>query len=146
MTAAMRFEPILEEASDWVDAVAGELGTSQKRSGYAALRATLHALRDFLDMELAVRLGEELPILIRGLYYEGWAARKGPPHILGSVDFLESMRGALRGHGELSDLVTPARATFAALVKRLPQETVDVVAHGLPSDIHQLLERKAGPA
>ena len=100
MTAAMRFEPILEEASDWVDAVAGELRRVPEAIRLCSVARDAPCPANSLDMELAVRLGEELPILIRGLYYEGWAARKGPPHILGSVDFLESMRGALRGHGE----------------------------------------------
>jgi uncharacterized protein (DUF2267 family) len=146
MTATMRFEPILEEASDWIDAVTSELGMSQKRSGYAALRATLHALRDSLDMEGAVQLGEGLPMLIRGLYYEGWASGKGLPHIHGVGDFLDSMRHALRGHAELSDPEKPARATFAALVGRLPRDAADAIARGLPSDIHQFLQRKGTPA
>jgi uncharacterized protein (DUF2267 family) len=144
MTATMRFDPVLEQASEWIDAITKALGAAQQRSGYAALRATLHALRDSLDMERAAQLGDGLPLLIRGLYYEGWAAGKGSPHILRSVDFLQSVRRGLRGHAELSGPEDLARATFAALVGFLPQETVDAVARGLPSDIQQLLRPEAG--
>jgi hypothetical protein len=36
------------------------------------LRATLHALRDRLTVEEVAQLGAQLPMLIRGFYYEGW--------------------------------------------------------------------------
>jgi uncharacterized protein (DUF2267 family) len=140
MAVTMRFEGVLADASHWVDVVMSELRTGHRRSAYAALRATLHALRDSLDREHAVRLGEELPTLIRGLYYEGWAAGNGPPHILQSADFLDAMRHALRGHEELSDSVTSVQATFAALGKLLPQHELDDIVRCLPSEIHQLCQ------
>lgn len=39
---------------------------------YNALRAVLHALRDRLPPDVAVHLGAQLPMLVRGIYYEGW--------------------------------------------------------------------------
>ena len=42
---------------------------------YLALRTVLHALR----VEEAVDLGAQLPMLIRGLYYEGLDARGQAP-------------------------------------------------------------------
>jgi uncharacterized protein (DUF2267 family) len=34
----------------------------------------LHALRDRLPPEIAVHLSAQLPMLVRGIYYEGWKA------------------------------------------------------------------------
>src|SRR5262249_39062981 len=34
--------------------------------------AVLHALRDRLQIGLAVHLGAQLPLLVRGLYYDQW--------------------------------------------------------------------------
>ena len=36
------------------------------------MRATLHALRDRLTVEEAAQFAAQLPMLIRGFYYEGW--------------------------------------------------------------------------
>jgi len=36
------------------------------------LGAVLHALRDRLQIGLAVHLGAQLPLLVRGLYYDQW--------------------------------------------------------------------------
>lgn len=146
MAVTMRFDAILETASDWVDAVMTELETTQKRSGFAALRATLHALRDCLDLDRAVQLGDELPTLIRGLYYEGWVAGKGAPHVLQPAEFLDVVRRNLRGHVELPDPLTSVQATFAALGKLLPQHELDAIRRSLPADIGRLCRPKGASA
>ncbi len=55
----------LMEAVDWDD----------KQRAYRLLRATLHGLRDRLSAQAAVHLGAQLPILVRGFYYDGWHMR-----------------------------------------------------------------------
>jgi uncharacterized protein (DUF2267 family) len=54
----------IEEAYGW--------STERRHQSYAALRAVLHALRDRLPVIEAADLGAQLPMLLRGLYYEGW--------------------------------------------------------------------------
>jgi uncharacterized protein (DUF2267 family) len=50
----------------------------RRTQSYAALRAIMHALRDRLTVNEAVQLGAQLPILLRGVYYDGWAPSKAP--------------------------------------------------------------------
>lgn len=42
------------------------------------MRGTLHALRDRLPIEEAVQLAAQLPLLIKGVYYDGWTPRNKP--------------------------------------------------------------------
>jgi uncharacterized protein (DUF2267 family) len=50
----------------------------RRNQSYAALRAVLHALRDRLTVEETAQLAAELPMLIRGLYYESWHPSRVP--------------------------------------------------------------------
>ena len=56
----------------WVNELADQIGWHDRHKSFRMLRATLHALRDLLQVNEAVQLGAQLPTLIRGVYYEGW--------------------------------------------------------------------------
>src|SRR5574342_1185437 len=74
------FDTSLQKTQVWLNDVMAELDwTEQPQRAYLALRSVLHALRDRLTVEEAVQLGAQLPMLIRGFYYEGWTLT-GKPH------------------------------------------------------------------
>jgi uncharacterized protein (DUF2267 family) len=50
----------------------------EKRDAYKGLRAVLQTVRVRLPLDLAVHFGAQLPMLVRGLYYEGWEPSKVP--------------------------------------------------------------------
>jgi uncharacterized protein (DUF2267 family) len=45
---------------------------------YQALRAVLQTIRDGLPVMEPVHLGSQLPMLVRGMYYEGWTPLDKP--------------------------------------------------------------------
>jgi uncharacterized protein (DUF2267 family) len=54
----------IERACGWTKA--------QRNRSYAALRAVLHAVRDRLTVDASAQFAAQLPMLIRGMYYDGW--------------------------------------------------------------------------
>jgi uncharacterized protein (DUF2267 family) len=54
----------IEQANGW--------SKEQRNLSYHALRGVLRALRDRLSVDEAAQLAAQLPMLIRGIYYEGW--------------------------------------------------------------------------
>lgn len=66
------FDTTLQRTHTWLKDLMLVLGWQDRHKAYRALRATLHALRDRLTVEETAHLGAQLPMLIRGFYYEGW--------------------------------------------------------------------------
>jgi uncharacterized protein (DUF2267 family) len=66
------FDTTVHKTNSWLHELMEELGWSDRHKAYLALRATLHALRDRLTVQGVAQLGAQLPMLIRGFYYEGW--------------------------------------------------------------------------
>lgn len=62
----------------WLKDILGQLKWQSKDSAYQALRGTLHTLRDRLPVEEAIELSAQLPLLIKGIYFDGWTPRDKP--------------------------------------------------------------------
>ena len=65
------FDRSLQETNIWLDEIMEDVGPDRQRA-YHVLRAVLHTLRDRLTVEEAAHLSAQLPLLVRGIYYEGW--------------------------------------------------------------------------
>src|SRR4051794_24483506 len=72
MTGLEVFDSTLQKTNEWIDEIMYELAIEERHAAYVALRGTLHVLRDRLPLEEAAHLGAQLPMLVRGFYYEGW--------------------------------------------------------------------------
>ncbi len=77
VTGTRIFDRTVHKTNIWLKDVMRALGWENREHAYQALRATLHSVRDVLTFEEAVQLGAQLPILLRGVYYEGWSPNKG---------------------------------------------------------------------
>lgn len=70
-TGISSFAQAAQQAQQWVNELAGDLGWEERRA-YRLLRCVLHALRDWLTPEEMSDLSSQLPVLVRGIYFEGW--------------------------------------------------------------------------
>jgi len=85
----------VEKTHIWLGDLAEELGSEDRQYAYRVLRAFLHALRDHLPVDEAASLAAQLPIFIRGVFYEGWDPSGTPPRA--AAEFLSP--GAMLDHG-----------------------------------------------
>ena len=89
-------------------------------------------------MAQALELGDRLPVLVRGLYYEGWHLKNGLETKLTPEEAMASARHDLRGHNELPSQEETLRAAFNALRRLLPQDQVQNLLQALPVSIQRL--------
>ena len=85
-TSIGTFSHAAQQAQQWVNELAAELGWNERRSHHL-LNAVLTALRDWLSPEEAADLSAQLPTLIRGIYFDGWNPSLSPANERKKRDF-----------------------------------------------------------
>ena len=141
MNRAAILETSVQRAHEWLHEIGYGLGFDNERAAYAALRATLHGVRDRLPIELVAHFGAGLPILIRGIYYDGWhpsAERLKAAH---DEDFAQSLRDELRDHGELMNTEHVALAVMRVIDHRMDPKQIDHILGALPKQVRGLWRR-----
>lgn len=129
----------VEETAEWLDQLV-EVGPFENQDqAYAHFRAVLHALRDRLTVEEATHVASELPMLVRGFYYEGWRPAQAPNDQETQAEFFDKIRRSLDGGITPDDrLRETTRAVFELLNARLASGQVDHVKAQLPAEIEAL--------
>ena len=108
----------IRESDVWLRSMMHHLGTEDRQVAWVALRATLHAVRDRIGPENAVRVGSCLPTALRGLYYEDWQTGTGPTEEGRAPAFLARVQDHIPGDSGIIPEVA-ARATAAVMRERL---------------------------
>ena len=129
-------EPV-QKAHEWIGAVRDELGVPDRRRGYQALRSVLHALRDRLPLDATWHLGSQLPLVVRGIYYEGWDPSPREPRPRGLGAFLDDVRAEVPGMLP-SEAEIAARAVFAVVGRYVSPGEVEDVQATLTSAVRDL--------
>jgi uncharacterized protein (DUF2267 family) len=138
------FELTLQHSQQWLDDVLDELRTDDRELAYAALRAVLHALRDRLPDAEVVDLAAQLPMLIRGMFYEGWTLGERPASLRTKDGFLRHVQRSMKRQDlPAADAV---RAVFAVVARRIAAGEIRDVMGTLPAEFDALWPVAAGRA
>lgn len=129
----------VEQARHWIDETATQLGHSDRRAAYRALKGVLHALRDRSTVEESAQLASQLPELIRGAFYENWTPARTPERYRDAAAFLDRVRdrAGLAGETEASFAVS---AVMTVLRRHVSAGELDDVLATMPTPVRELLE------
>jgi uncharacterized protein (DUF2267 family) len=130
-------EAAVHTTNVWLKELADELGWPDRQRAYHALRAVLHALRDRLTVAEAVDLAAQLPVLVRGLYFEGWSPNGKPVKEHKKEEFLAHIAAGFRDDPEVYPEGV-AWAVFKVLGRHVSAGELRDVRHVLPAPIRAL--------
>lgn len=142
ITGLAAFDKTVHETNAWISAVADQLGVGEREFAFKALRTTLHALRDQLGANTAAHLGDQLPILLRGVYYEGWHPDSTPARLRHKEAFLQRIRSEFQAGFGLG-LERVAQAVFAVMWEKVEPGEVAKLTRMMPEELRDLWPRVA---
>jgi uncharacterized protein (DUF2267 family) len=131
------FDRTVHKTNSWLNELMKALDWHDRHSAYLALRVTLHALRDRLTVEEVAQLAAQLPMLIRGFYYEAWDPTGKPLKVRRKEEFLAYIEGYFSGD-ESVDPEQVAHAVFTVLSNRVTEGEIEDVKHVLPAELREL--------
>ncbi len=131
------FDKTLQTTHIWLDELMAEI-VSDRQVAWHVLGVVLRALRDRIPLELAVHLGSQLPLLVRGLYYDQWHAPGRMDEKPRSLDaFLEPIGEQLAQIRPINAL-SATQAVFRILSRHVNPGQVEKVKHALPGDVQAI--------
>jgi uncharacterized protein (DUF2267 family) len=141
-TTMQLFAETMEKTAQWLEELTTVISDSEPRRAYSVLRAVLRVLRDRLTVDEAVNLGAQLPMLIRGVYYEGWRPTGRPLKHRHKAEFLGLVAKA---YPDLTatELEPAARAVFKLLSRHVTAGEIGQVWDQLPAEVRSLWDLAA---
>jgi uncharacterized protein (DUF2267 family) len=138
------FEKMNQHAMSWVSDMMAELRTEDPHKALHALRAGLHAMRDLLTVDGAAHLSAQLPMLIRGMFFEEWDPSRDPLRVRHAADFLPLVREkyAPRADAPADDIVI---ALLRVLGRHVSAGEVAKVMMNLPEELVEAARLGAAP-
>lgn len=130
------FDRTLQTTHIWLDEIMEELGPD-RQVAWRSLCAVLRALRDRVPTDLAAHLGAQLPLLVRGGYYDQWQPKREVEKYRNADEFLGRIRD------ELADIrpvnpETAARVVLRTLSRHVTGGQAAKVRDAVPEDIRRL--------
>ncbi len=124
----------IQVTNRWFNELMQELNWADRRKAYIVLRCVLQAWRDQLSIQDAVYLGEQLPTLIRGMYFEHWDPSDKPLPLRSRAEFFSSLSSNLARNGEHgSDAEKVTIALFRFLERKAIYGEISDLQHLVPA-------------
>ncbi len=89
---SMNFENYQKEAKTWLHELCNYLEIEDEQKAARIFRAVLHAIRDRIPAGEAIHLAAQLPIVWKGIYFDGFTLRDEPVRIRHEEQWLEFIR------------------------------------------------------
>jgi uncharacterized protein (DUF2267 family) len=132
------FDSTVQQTNLWLKELMARIPTTDRHYAYRLLRATLHVFRDRIGPENAVHFGAQLPMLIRGFYYEGWQPSKPQTKTRHLNDFLNAVEEEA-GQSLGSGAGTKVKAVFAVIADKIDAHEIEKLRKVLPAELKTLL-------
>ena len=129
------FDKTLQTTNIWLNEVMEGIGPD-RNTAWRVLAVVLHRLRNRLPIGLAANLGAQLPMLVRGLYYDQFQPEQLPSECDTFDQFCAEVAEWLRDNRPV-DPETAVKSVFRVLDNHVSPGEIANVVQALPESIRQ---------
>ena len=127
------FDRTLQTTNIWLNEIMDRIGPD-RQAAWKVLSTVLHKLRDRLPVELAAHLGAQLPLLVRGVYYDQFEPAQMPSECRAPEEFVDEV-GECLTEIRAVDPEEAIAAVLGVLNRHLSEGQVAKVRSALPKGL-----------
>ncbi len=119
---------------EWINELTERLDWCSQRDALRLLRVTLHQIRDHLLVDEVAQLAAQLPLLIRGMFFEGWVPKNTPVkqrHLQDFISDIEQHVGSVADYRGSEDI----QKVFKLINAKISRGEILDVRASLPEEI-----------
>lgn len=135
-TGLEAFDRTVQTTNIWLHEIIEDLGPDRGHAWHV-LGGVLRTLRDQLPVELAAHFAAQLPLLIRGAFYEAWNPGSASRKAKSEVEFLDKLHESL-SWTRPSNAEQAANAVFAVLSRHVDREQLIRVRNALSEKVRRI--------
>ncbi len=132
------FDTTIQKTNKWLKEIREDLHLHNRREAYHALRSVLHQLRDRMTLEEVAQFSAQLPMLVRGIFFEGWDPTGKPERIRHIDEFLTPIQEEFHQMGLTVNPRQVAQSVFKTLNRHISKGEIQDVRSILPQEIREL--------
>jgi uncharacterized protein (DUF2267 family) len=130
------FDKSIQTTNIWLDEIMAEIGPD-RQVAWHVLGVVLRTLRDRIPLGLGAHLGSQLPLVIRGAFYDQYSPFVGPLELGNQEEFCAYVQDRIRDIRPVNprDAII---AVFNVLSRHIPPGQCDKVRDALPDEVKVL--------
>ncbi len=128
-----------EVVASWLNEICEDLewGHTQKGRAYLLLRTVLHTIRDFVGVDEAADLAAQLPVLVRGVFFDGWDPSSTPVAGRSKTAFLARVNAQFSKE-PLDDPERAIEAIFDLLRRHVSEGEIEHIRHAMRKPLQEM--------
>jgi uncharacterized protein (DUF2267 family) len=130
------FDKTLQTTHVWLNELCEEIGPDAHLAWHV-LGAVLRATRDRLSMDLAAHFGSQLPLLVRGTYYDRLRPSQLPSKLRSLDEFLDGIEAELAMNRPVNSRDATG-AIFQILSRHVNRGQIEKVGQALTEDVRAI--------
>jgi uncharacterized protein (DUF2267 family) len=132
------FDKTLQTTNIWLDDLMGDEAVGpDKQLAWHLMAAVLRAVRNRLPVDLAAHLGSQLPILVRGAFYDQFQPSELPNRIRTLDEFLQGISAELEMARPVN-VQEGTRAVFQILSRHVNRGQIEKVRQSMPEEVRAI--------
>jgi uncharacterized protein (DUF2267 family) len=130
------FDKTIQTTNIWLDEIMHEMGPD-RQVAWHILGAVLRTMRDRLPAGLAAHLGAQLPLIVRGAYYDQYEPAAAPDKSRTLEEFLSHVNAELKSTRPVNSREA-VRVVCSVLARHIDDGQMRKVWQSLPEDVRRV--------